>query len=100
MIKTGYVQGRCPRCGKSLKRPRPADIAYCDCWEMCPRDHGAGVFGSKMDSYVPDLTSSTYGPIVTIGAAWGDLKHPMHIIRVCPFCKYHSAALPVEVALQ
>lgn len=100
MVKIGAAQGTCPRCGRILSRPRPADVAVCDCWEFCPVNHGEGAFGTKMEPYTPDLTPSTYGPIKTEGEAWGDLEHPMHIVRVCPVCKYHSAQLPVEVPLR
>jgi len=99
-IKIGYAQGTCSRCGRKIKRPRPADYAVCDCWEYCPRDHGNGPFGTKMEDYTPDLTPSTYGPIqVESGTAWGDLQHPIRIVKRCPICNYHSAQLPVEVRL-
>ncbi|MFB0523976.1 MAG: hypothetical protein ACETVZ_00420 [Phycisphaerae bacterium] len=100
VIKIGWTCGICPRCGKKLCRRRPADIAVCDCWENCPQDHGSGPYGTKMEPYTPDLTPSTYGPIeVVSGTAWGDLEHPMQIVRRCPICNYHSAAKPQEVRL-
>jgi len=53
-----------------------------------------------MDPFSPDLTPNTYGAIeVVSGTAWGDLEHPMEIVRVCPICNYHSAQKPVEVKL-
>jgi len=53
-----------------------------------------------MIPYSPDLTPNTYGPIeVVSGTAWGDLEHPLEIVRVCPICNYHSAQKPVEVKL-
>jgi len=98
--KVGDACGVCSRCGKEICRLRPADLAVCDCWEYCPQDHGKGPYGTKMVPYTPDLTPNTYGPIeVVSGEAWGDLEHPMHILRKCPVCKYHSAQKPVEVQL-
>ena len=99
-VKVGYACGVCPRCGKEICRSRPADLAVCDCWEYCPRNHGKGPYGTKMEDYTPDLTPSTYGPItVESGDMWGDLKHPMRILKRCPVCGYLSAQLPVEVYL-
>jgi len=99
MVKVGLECGTCPNCGKEICRPRPTDVAVCDCWEYCPQDHGKGPYATKMDPYTPDMTLQTYGPIETAGDAWGDLEHPMDILYVCPECKYHSAQKPVEVQL-
>jgi len=99
-VKVGCVSGSCSNCGKELSAPRPADLIVCDCWEYCPRDHGNGAYGSKMESYAPDLTPSTYGPVkVVSGNAYGDLEHPLNILRRCPICNYHSCLKPVEVKL-
>ncbi len=97
--KVGYACGICSRCGKEVCRLRPADLAVCDCFKYCPIDHGKGPYGTLMNSCTPDMTSQTYGPIETTGDAWGDLKHPMDILYVCPVCNYHSAQAPVEVKL-
>jgi len=51
-----------------------------------------------MDTYSPDLTPSTYGPIES-DTALGDAEHPMHILFKCPQCGYLSEQLPVEVTL-
>jgi hypothetical protein len=100
VVNVGFASGTCPRCGRILYRRRPAEVAVCPCWEFCPSNHGNGAFSTKMDPYTPDLTPTTYGPIGGEGEAWGDLEHPIHIVRVCPVCKFHSAQLPVEVALE
>jgi len=50
MVKVGYACGVCPKCGKKICRPRPADYAVCDCWTYCPLD------GKKMEPFNP----STY----------------------------------------
>jgi len=101
MVRASYAEGRCSRCGRTIMRPRPANIAVCDCYRYCPQNHdGSGAYSTEMQPYVPDLTPSTYGPIETVGKAYGDLKHPMKILYVCPVCQYHSAQQPVEVALQ
>jgi len=100
MVKIGYSEGVCPRCGRTLKRQRPVDVAVCGCWEYCPQDHGRGAYGTLMEAYVPDMTASTYSPIVTEGTAWGDLGHPMRILRKCPVCNYHSEQKPIEVELE
>ena len=100
MAQVGYACGTCPRCGKEICRTRPADLAICDCWEYCPQDHGKGPYATKMVPYSPDMTPNTYGPIkIESGEAWGDLAHPMDILRKCEVCEYHSAQKPVEVRL-
>lgn len=91
VVKVGYVQGTCPRCGRTLTRRRPADVAVCDCWEYCPKGH-------KMQPYIPDLTPQTYKSREGT-EAWGDTEHPMYIVRYCPICNYYSAQKPVEVKL-
>lgn len=100
MVKTGYAEGTCSRCGRTIKRQRPADVAVCDCWEYCPQDHGRGAYGTLMEAYTPDTTLSTYGPIKTEGTAWGDIEHPLNILRRCPTCNYHSQQRPIEVQLE
>lgn len=99
MIRTGVVSGICGRCGKEIYGRHPERFAYCGCWEYCPNDHGVGPYGTKMEVYTPDMTPSTYRPIGEASGAWGDLKNPMEILRVCPVCGYHSAKLPAEVEL-
>jgi len=99
-VKVGYVSGTCSNCGKELSAPKPADLFVCDCWEYCPRDHGKGAYGTKMEPYTPDLTPDRYGPIKTVsGDAHGDLKHPTNILMRCSICNYHSSLKPVEVEL-
>ena len=99
-VEVGFVSGTCSRCSRELQAPRPADMAVCDCWEFCPRDHGNGAYGTKMEEYTPDLTPNVYGPIkVESGDVSGDLDHPMDILRRCPICGYLSSQKPVEVAL-
>ena len=99
-VKVGVVTGICSRCSRLLVRNRPEDEAVCDCWEMCPRDHGKGAYATQMEPYVPDLSPATYGPIkVVSGDVHGDLEHPMNILRHCPICSYLSAQKPMEVQL-
>jgi len=96
----GYATGTCSECGKTLERRRPADLAVCDCWQYCPTDHGKGPYGTLMDDYVPDMQPSTYKSMENRGGiVWGDLKHPMDILKKCPICGYHSTLKPVEVEL-
>jgi|GEM_PF-600636 len=98
--KVGLVSGVCPRCNRKIIASRPTDLAICDCWEYCPRDHGNGAYATKMEPYTPDLTLVTYGSIkVVSGDVRGDLEHPMNILRRCPVCGYLSAQKPVEVRL-
>jgi hypothetical protein len=82
-VKVGYACGACSRCGKKICRPRPADIAVCDCWEYCPLD------GKKMEPYAPDLTPSTYEK--------GDIDVVMVCNQHTP--PYKSKQKPVEVRL-
>ena len=100
-MKIGYAVGVCSRCGKTLRRRRPADTAVCACFKYCPVDHGKGAYGTKMKAYTPDLTPRTYSPIKPDDSdAWGDLEHPMRILYVCPACNYHSEQTAVEVELE
>jgi len=52
----------------------------------------------RLTPFKLDLTPATYAPIIG-GDAWGDIEHPMDVLRVCPICQYHSARKPVEVRL-
>jgi len=83
MAQVGYASGVCSKCGKTLFRPRPADVAICDCWEYCP------LCGAKMTSYTPDLTPSTYE------------SGEMDIVMVCNnhTPPHKSKVKPVEVFL-
>jgi hypothetical protein len=83
VTQTGNACGTCSQCGKEICRPRPADIAVCDCWEYCP------MCGRKMDAFTPDLTPTTYES--------GD----MDVIKICTHHTppYKSKVMPVEVRL-
>jgi len=86
--KTGYACGVCPVCGKKICRPRPADVALCDCWEYCPID------GKRMQPYTPDLPLTTYDSekgldIIMVHVSEGDHKEP-----------YYSKQRPMEVLLE
>jgi len=93
VVEIGYAEGTCSRCGKTLRRRRPADYVVCDCYQYCP------LCGKKMQPYTPDLTPSTYGPIES-GEATGDTESPVNILYYCSDCKYYSALRPVEVILR
>jgi len=95
-VKTGYAEGECPDCGHVYKRPRPEDLIICPCYEFCPNCSPA--FTVKMNPYTPDMTPSTYGPIIS-ESAMGDTEHPMNVLFRCPVCGYYSATLPQEVKL-
>lgn len=94
--KIGWAEGKCSRCGKTLRRRRPADYAICDCYQHCPMCSPA--YTVRMNPYTPDLTPSTYGPIKGEDVT-GDTEAPIKIVYCCPKCGYYSAQLPVEVAL-
>jgi len=96
MIQIGWVEGVCTRCGRTLRRTRPARYAVCDCYKYCPNCSPA--YTVPMEPYTPDLTPSTYGPIES-DTALGDTVHPIDILYRCPVCGYYSANLPVEVVL-
>ena len=101
MVKVGIVSGTCARCNRTLVASRPESVAVCDCWEYCPRNHDSGAYGTKMEEYTPDLTPAAYSAIkVESGETWGDLDHPVNILRVCTVCGFHSSQKPVEVRLQ
>jgi len=87
MVKIGYVCGVCPRCGRKICRPRPADYAICDCWMYCPLD------GKKMMPYTPDLTMTTYDSdkgldVIMFHNSPNDHSQP-----------YYSKQKPIEVHL-
>jgi len=99
VVEIGYAEGTCSRCGKTLRRRRPADYGVCDCYQHCPVCTTNGqAYTVKMDPYTPDLTPSTYGPIKGENAM-GDTEAPIKILYRCPKCGYFSAQLPVEVRL-
>jgi len=87
VTQTGNACGTCSQCGKTLSRPRPADIAVCDCWEYCPLD------GKLMQSYTPDLTPSTYESDKGIDVI---MVHDSPENHLQP---YYSKQKPVEVKL-
>jgi len=83
--KVGYAEGKCPVCGKTLIRKRPADMAVCDCYLYCP------LCGKEMAPYTPDLTPTTYEP-----------EKGLDVLYVCNnhVPPYHSKQKPVEVRLE
>jgi len=88
-VKVGMTCGPCPRCGKKICRPRPADVAVCDCFEYCPLEN----YTKKMEPYTPDLTPSTYESdrgIDVIMVHDSPEDHPQ---------PYYSKQKPVEVRL-
>lgn len=91
VTQVGQATGTCSRCGREISRPRPADLAVCDCWEYCPFDHGDGCFATKMDPYTPDLSPGSYE------------KGDMDVVRVCNHSDhktpYKSKQGPIEVRL-
>ena len=50
-MTVGLARGICGNCGREIARPRPADVAVCDCWEYCPTDHGKGPYGTPLEPY-------------------------------------------------
>ena len=82
--KIGFAEGTCNRCGKTLRRKRPADLAVCSCYEYCP------LCGAKMTPYTPDLTPSTYDPEKGLEVFYVCNKHTP---------PYYSTQKPVEVKL-
>lgn len=87
VTKIGYACGTCPRCGRKICRPRPADYAVCNCWRYCPLD------GEKMEPYTPDLTPSQYDPdkgLDVIMVHISEQDHPQ---------PYYSKQKPIEVRL-
>jgi hypothetical protein len=98
MVEVGIAEGTCPNCGRTLCAPRSISEAMCDCWRYCPTDHGNGEYGTLMDDYMPDMEPQTYGEL-TGDDLEGDLEHPMHVLKICPICKYHSTQGPVLVKL-
>jgi len=99
MVKVGYAEGKCPRCGKILRRKYPADLAVCDCFKLCP------LCGAEMTSFNPDLTPSTYGAgkgFALKGQAAKEPEWNTETIMVCHNHKppYYSSQKPVEVKLK
>jgi len=78
--KIGFAEGTCSKCGRTLRRRRPADYAVCDCYLYCPR------CGAKMAPYTPDLTRFTY-------------REGLDVLFQCSNCGYKSTQKPVEVRL-
>jgi len=74
--KIGFAEGTCSKCGRTLRRRRPADSAACDCYLYCP------LCGAKMTPYTPDLTPASY-----------ESEKGLNVLYVC---NNHSAALLFE----
>jgi ssDNA-binding Zn-finger/Zn-ribbon topoisomerase 1 len=77
-------EGKCPRCGKTLRSNRKDDLVVCDCWKNCP------VCGAEMTPYTPDLAMNTYGL---------DNHRDLQNLMVCTlhFPMFFSNQKPVEV---
>jgi hypothetical protein len=82
--KIGYAEGKCSRCGKTLRRKRPADYAICNCYLCCP------LCGEEMVPYMPDLTLTIY-----------ESEKGLEVFHVCSNHApvYYSKQKPVEVKL-
>jgi len=82
--KIGFAEGTCSKCGRTLRRRRPADSAACDCYLYCP------LCGAKMTPYTPDLTPASY-----------ESEKGLDILYVCynHAPPYYSKQKPVEVRL-
>ena len=98
MVKIGYAEGECPRCGKTLRRRRPADYAVCDCYEYCP------LCGAKMTPFTPDLTPSTYRVEESLAIKGQAVESPEWTMETLYVCynhtpPYYSKQKPVEVKL-
>lgn len=97
-MKIGYAEGECPRCGKILRRRRPADVAVCDCYRYCP------LCGSEMTPFTPDLTPSTYRAEEAQALKGEAVESPEWTIETLYVCNnhappYYSKQKPVEVKL-
>lgn len=81
----GKAVGTCSNCGRTHRKDRPADIAYCNCYKKCPQ------CGATMTPYTPDLTGKHY-----------NVDKGLKVLFVCLECKppYYSKLLPVEVTLE
>jgi hypothetical protein len=54
-----------------------------------------------MEDYTPDLTPNRYGAIeVKSGSIWGDLQHPIEVLKRCLICNHLSVQKPIEVKLK
>ena len=99
MVKVGYAEGTCPKCGKLLMRKRPADIAICDCYRYCQ------LCGKEMTSFTPDLTPSTYRCEEAYALKGQAVESPEWTVNTIMACydhtpPYYSKQKPVEVHLQ
>jgi hypothetical protein len=82
--KIGFAEGTCSKCGRTLRRRRPADSAICDCYLYCP------LCGARMTPYTPDLTPASYESEKGLGILYVCYNHaPPH----------YSKQKPVEVRL-
>ena len=83
-VKLGFAEGICSKCGRMLRRRRPADYAVCDCYEYC------SLCGKKMTAYTPNLSPVSYKS-----------ERGFDILYVCNNNSppYYSKQKPVEVRL-
>ena len=83
-VKLGFAEGICSKCGRMLRRRRPADYAVCDCYEYCP------LCGENMTPYMPDYTPASY-----------ESEKGLDVLYFCSNHSppYYSKQKPVEVRL-
>jgi len=103
MIKTGHACGTCPHCGRRICRPRPADIAVCDCWKYCSLCDPP--YTVPLTPFTPDLTPSTYRNEKAHEVKGQDAEPPEWAIDTLLVCynhspPYYSKQKPVEVHLR
>jgi hypothetical protein len=95
VLKIGWAEGVCPRCGRVWRRRRPADFAICDCYRYCQ------ICGEEMQPYTPDLDPRVYRNEDVLDPTELASKHEATIRTryYCPNCEEYSDSIPVEVKL-
>ncbi len=94
----GFAEGICSRCGKTLRRKRPADVGVCDCHKYCP------LCGAEMTAFNPHLTPSTYRIEESFAIKGEPVESPDWTLETLYVCNnhtppYYSRQKPVEVRL-
>ncbi len=94
----GFVEGKCYKCGKNLRRKRPVNLAICDCYKYCP------LCGAEMTPFTPHLTPSTYRIEESLATKGEPVESPGWTLETLYICNNHTPPYywkqkPVEVRL-
>jgi len=95
MVRVGLTLAKCPRCGRSYRKPVWLVDVVCDCYEYCPK------CGLEMVPYVDVFNPRTYRVEDALDPTKSAPKssRTLKTFFRCPNCGYLSGDAPVVVML-